>query len=51
MQYETPHEKRADPRLSFAISNRLNTLMREKGLNKKQFAEAIGKRPMKLLDD
>ncbi len=42
---EIPREKREESRLSFAISNRLETLMREKGLNKKQFAEALGKRP------
>ena len=42
---EIPREKREESRLSFAISNRLETLMREKGMNKKQFAEALGKRP------
>ncbi len=42
---EIPREKREETRLSFAISNRLDALMREKGLNKKQFAEAVGKRP------
>lgn len=38
---EIPREKREETRLSFAISNRLDTLMREKGLNKKQFAETL----------
>lgn len=42
---EIPKEKREEARLSFAISNRLDALMREKGLNKKQFADALGKRP------
>lgn len=42
---EIPQEMREETRISFAISNRLDTLMREKGLNKKQFAEALGKRP------
>ncbi|MCM1451511.1 MAG: helix-turn-helix transcriptional regulator [Clostridium sp.] len=42
---EIPKEKREETRLSFAISNRLDTLMKEKGLNRKQFAEAVGKRP------
>ncbi len=42
---EIPKEKREESRISFAISNRLDALMRSKGLNKKQFAEAIGKRP------
>ena len=45
---EIPQEKREETRLSFAISNRLDTLMRERGLNKKQFAEAIGKRPNEI---
>lgn len=45
---EIPREKREETRLSFAISNRLDSLMREKGLNKKQFAEAIGKRPNEI---
>ena len=45
---ESPREKREETRLSFAISNRLDTLMREKGLNKKQFAEALGKRPNEI---
>lgn len=45
---EIPREKREEARLSFAISNRLDALMREKGLNKKQFAEAIGKRPNEI---
>lgn len=45
---DIPREKREESRLSFAISNRLDALMREKGLNKKQFAEAIGKRPNEI---
>ncbi len=45
---EIPREKREETRLSFAISNRLDVLMREKGLNKKQFAEALGKRPNEI---
>lgn len=42
---EIPVEKREKTRLSFAISNRLAALMQERGLNKKQLAEALGKRP------
>ena len=42
---EIPVEKREETRLSFAISNRLAALMQERGLNKKQLAEALGKRP------
>ena len=45
---EIPREKREETRLSFAISNRLDALMREKGLNQKQFAEALGKRPNEI---
>lgn len=43
-----PVEKREDTRLSFAISNRLAALMQERGLNKKQLAEALGKRPNEI---
>lgn len=42
---EIPKEKREETRLSFAISNKLDALMKECGLNRKQLAEAIGKRP------
>lgn len=42
---EIPPAKREESRLSFAISNRLAALMQEKGLNRKQLADAIGKRP------
>lgn len=45
---EIPDEKREETRLSFAISNRLAALMKERGLNKKQFAEALGKRPNEI---
>ena len=45
---EIPVEKREETRLSFAISNRIATLMQERGLNKKQFAEALGKRPNEI---
>ncbi|MBD5180751.1 MAG: helix-turn-helix transcriptional regulator [Bacteroidales bacterium] len=41
-------EERAEARLSFQISNRLDALMKEKGLSKKQFADAIGKRPSEI---
>ena len=42
---EIPPAKREETRLSFAISNRIDALMKEKGLNRKQLAEAVGKRP------
>ncbi|MDE6410621.1 MAG: helix-turn-helix transcriptional regulator [Muribaculaceae bacterium] len=41
-------EERAEARLSFQISNRLDSLMQEKGLTKKQLADAIGKRPSEI---
>lgn len=43
----TPAEK-AQARMSFEISNRLDSLMRERGLSKKQFADAIGRRPSEI---
>ena len=41
-------EERAEARLSFQISNRIDSLMQEKGLSNKQFADAIGKRPSEI---
>ena len=41
-------EERAEVRLSFQISNHLDFLMKEKGLSKKQLADAIGKRPSEI---
>ncbi len=34
--------------LSFEISDRIDALMRERGLSKKQFADAIGRRPSEV---
>lgn len=45
---EIPREKREETRLSFAISNRLDSLMQERGLNRKPLAEALGKRPNEI---
>ena len=45
---EIPVEKPEETRLSFAISNRIAALMQERGLNKKQLAEALGKRPNEI---
>ena len=41
-------EERAEARLSFQISNRLDELMQNKCLTKKQLADAIGKRPSEI---
>ncbi len=45
---ELPAEKREETRLAFSISNRLDSLMQARGLSKKQFADAIGKRPNEI---
>lgn len=34
--------------LSFAISNKIDSLMRERGISKKQFADQLGKRPSEI---
>lgn len=34
--------------LSFEISDRIDSLMRERGLTKKQFADALGRRPSEI---
>lgn len=34
--------------LSFEISDRIDLLMRERGLTKKQFADALGRRPSEI---
>lgn len=43
-----PKDIKAELDLSFAISNRIYQLMTERGLTKKQFADAIGKRPSEI---
>ena len=42
---QVPQEIREEINLSFAISNKIDALMQERGLSKKQFADQIGKRP------
>jgi antitoxin component HigA of HigAB toxin-antitoxin module len=45
---EISPEDRAQTRLSFEISNKLYILMQERGLSKKQLANAIGKSPSEV---
>lgn len=48
MVAQVPPEIKAEINLSFEISNRIEQLMQEKGLSKKQFADALGKRPCEV---
>lgn len=41
-------EERGEAHMSFQISNRIDFLMKEKGLSKKQLADAIGKHPSEI---
>ena len=43
-----PPEIKMEVDLCFDISDRIDLLMREKGLTKKQFADALGKRPSEV---
>jgi hypothetical protein BACCOPRO_00729 len=43
-----PEAVRNEVDLSFEISDRIDFLMHEKGLTKKQFADAIGRRPSEI---
>ncbi len=43
-----PADIKAEIDLSFAISDRIDELMRERGLSKKQFADALGRRPSEI---
>ncbi len=45
---EIPQEEREAARLTFAISDRIYDLMLERGLSKKQFADALGRRPSEI---
>lgn len=48
MTTSVPKNTQAEIDLSFAISNEIYTLMRQRGLSKKQFAEALNKRPSEI---
>ena len=43
-----PPNVQAEVDLSFEISDRIDTLMKQRGLSKKQFAEALGRRPSEI---
>ena len=43
-----PPDIKAEIDLSFAISDRIDLLMHERGLTKKQFADALGRRPSEI---
>lgn len=43
-----PDSLQKETELSFQISDRIYELMRQRGLSKKQFADALGKRPCEV---
>lgn len=43
-----PANVQAEVDLSFEISDRIDALMRQKGLSKKQFAKSLGRRPSEI---
>ena len=45
---QVPKEIKEELDLSFAISSKIDALMQESGLSKKQFADQIGKRPSEI---
>lgn len=48
MVASVPADIKAEIDLSFAISGRIDALMHERGLSKKQFADALGRRPSEV---
>lgn len=48
MVASVPADIKAEVDLAFAISDRIDFLMHEKGLSKKQLAEALGRRPSEI---
>ena len=43
-----PTEVKLEVNLSFAIADRIDALIKKKGLTKKEFADSIGKRPSEV---
>ena len=48
MVARVPQEMKEEINLSFAISNKIDALMQERGLSKKEFADQLGKRPSEI---
>ena len=48
MVAEVPADVKIEVDLSFAIADRIDTLIKKKGLTKKEFADSIGKRPSEV---
>lgn len=48
MVRQVPDEIKEEFNLTFAISNKIDELMRERGLSKKQFADQIGRHPSEI---
>lgn len=48
MVAEVPAEVKLEVDLSFAIADRIDALIKKKGMTKKEFAESIGKRPSEV---
>lgn len=48
MVARVPQEMKEEINLSFAISNKIDALMQERGLSKKEFADQLGKRPNEI---
>lgn len=48
MVASVPLDIKTEVSLSFAISDRIDALMSEKGLSRKQFADALGRRPSEI---
>lgn len=48
MLSSVPQDIMTEIDLSFVIATEIETLMRERGLNKKQFADALGKKPSEI---
>ena len=48
MLESAPADIKAEIDLSFAVSDRIDALMNERGLSKKQFADALGRRPSEI---